>query len=225
MPGCERGLMFKSILIAYFILLGPIHCRAEKVMMTERGEVSANVCTPGYWQLNYGVPQYGKTYSISIEVENVQDAEERIMKLAADSGAVSQSGGGYGWNAGYGSVKGRSKYLSFSADEAKAERFAQKIIAEGRLIQYNSNQSMQPSMYSDVKKKSDLLEEEFRQNRHTLEKMPIASCILGELQERYDNFLRGYESAKSKAGITLNLSEKTPVRETPGENNDKKGRK
>ena len=191
-------------------------------MVAEKGDASGNNCAPGNWQLNYGVPQYGRVYSISLEVDSVQEAEERVMKLAADSGAINQSGGGYGWNGAYGFGKGRSKSLSFSAEEAKAEVLARKIIAEGRLTQYNSNPNMQSSMYAETKKKSEMLDEELRLNMRALEKMPIASCILGELQERYNNFLRGYDKAKNKAGITVNLSEKAPERETPSRPDKKK---
>lgn len=196
--------------------MGTVPCQGGAFMVAERGDASGNSCSPGYWQLNYGVPQYGRSYLISIEVDSVQGTEDRIMKIAADSGAIIQSGGGNNWGGGYGSGKGRSKSISFSAEEAKAEKFAQKIITEGRLIQYSSNPNMQSSMYAEAKKKSDMLEEELRQNKRALDKMPIASCILGELQERYGNFLRGYDNAKNKASLTVNLSEKAPARETSG---------
>lgn len=214
--------MLLKITMTWFIMLAAVPGWGGAFMVGVKEDGSAGSCAQGYWQFNYGVPQYGRTYSVTIEVDSVQEAEERIMRLAAGFGATSQAGG-YGGYGGYGRAK--TKNISFFAEEPKAERFAQKIIAEGRLVQYNSNPNMQTTMYAETKKKAEMLSAELRKNGGALEKMPIASCILGELRDKYDNFLRGYDSAKDKAHINVNLSEKASPQDDSGADGRKKVRR
>lgn len=208
--------MLKLISAVCLILLAVPAARCGQFALAVKDDGG---CAPGYWQFNYGVPQYGRTYSVSIEVDSVQETEERVLKLASSFGATSQAGGGYGYG------RGKTKNLSFFAEEPKAEKFAQKIIGEGRLLQYSSNPNMQSTMYAETKKKADLLTEELNANKRALEKMPVASCILGDLRERYLNYLKGYDSAKDKAYIGVNISERAPQAEPPAGGEGKKVKK
>lgn len=214
--------MLQKMAMACFILLAGIPGWCGTFMVGMKDDGSGSSCSPGYWQFNYGVPQYGRTYSVTIEVDNVQEAEERIVRLAADFGATSQVGG-YGGYGGHGSAK--TKNISFFAKEPKAERFAQKIITEGRLVQYNSSPNMQTTMYEETQRKSEMLSAELKKNGGALERMPIASCILGELREKYENYLRGYVIAKDKAHINVNLKEKAAVKGGGGTAPVRKGQK
>ncbi len=163
-------------------------------------------CGQSYMQFGYSIPQYGRTYSVSVEVKDIEAAGDKIAKLAASYDVTMQSSPMMS-NYAYGRSRRATKTYSFFGKDAAVEKFAQKVIAEGRLLNYNSNANIQNSMYDETKKKADTLSAEMAENKRALDGMPMTSCILNELSDRYAQYLRGYEQAKGKAYISIAVSE------------------
>jgi hypothetical protein len=164
----------------------------------------------GYWQVNYGLPQYGNNYNVMIEASDMAAAEEAVKKLAAEYGATAQQRGGESYyQAGQG--RPQSRALSFYATEPNGEAFAQKLSKVGRLKQYYMNSILASGTYAEVKKKAALLKGEIDANRGALEKQPIASSIMNDLLDRCNSYLQAFDAAKDKAYIAVTLTEKRPA--------------
>ena len=208
-PHTEENTMNRIMAAAILLAAGP--CWAQKMLVPQD-----NKYPPSYWQVNYGVPQYGSSYNISIETQDIGKTEEEIKKLAAEYGAAAQQRDGYNQ---YQNGRPQNRSLGFSATEPNAESFAQKLAGVGRLRQYYMSSQANSNTYSEVKKKAVLLKAEIDGNKKDLEKFPIAYSIMNDLLDRCNNFLLAFDATKDKAFISVSLTEKRPGDQRPaGEN-------
>lgn len=189
----------KHIFLALLLLSAPQIAASQKNDMEDPADKPAS-----YWQLNYGVPQNAVTYNITLQTEDLNEAESAVLDLARkyDLGAANNQNL-------YFSHGPNNKTLSFSSDPAKAEKFAQAAVSLGKLKSFSSSKSINTSGYAEIKKKTAMIGAELENNKDSFEKLPIAKGLLTELYNRHKSFLAGYKEAMNRGAVVVNLTTKT----------------
>lgn len=150
------------------------------------------------WELELTPPACAVRYRVRLEAADLAVAEGRVRGTARRLGQKSfrQT-----------QAPGNTVVIVFVAPKAGAERLVEEVMAAGRILSYDINETMSEEQFSKLKWRADAVKAELEENKRLFAEMPITRGLMGKLLANYTSFIEKLTAVRHLAEIQISITQ------------------